>query len=234
MRRIECAAIALLLLFAAAFGLHIVSKSRTFQFFGRITSHVTTDRKVVALTFDDGPTTYTNEVLKTLSEKNTVATFYVTGSGLEQYPEIGTSIVEQGHEMGNHSYSHSRFIFKSQNYIDSEINRTNALIRDAGFESEITFRPPYGKKLFGLPWYLMNHNIQTVTWNIEPDSYGSDSEFIVRYTVDNIENGSIILLHPFCESCNGKRAAIPEIIDALRARGYEFVTVSELLKFNQD
>jgi peptidoglycan-N-acetylglucosamine deacetylase len=220
--------------FLTVFGLYTMSNSRTFQFFGEIVHRVDTDQKVVALTFDDGPTMYTNDVLGILAEKDVEATFYVTGSDLEDYPNVGKSIVEQGHELGNHSYSHERFLLKNQEFIDKEIQTTNTLIREAGYVDEITFRPPYGKKLFGLPWYLMRHNIKTVTWDVEPDTFGLESEFIVNYTNQHVKNGSIILLHPFCESCVGQRAAIPEIIDSLREKGFEFVTVHELLHLRQD
>ena len=216
------------------FGLYKISKSRSLQFFGDITNRVNTEERVVALTFDDGPTEYTNAVLDILEERDVSATFYVTGSDLEKYPDIGAAIVKAGHDLGNHSYSHSRLLLKSQHFIDDEIQTTNELIRQAGFDGGITFRPPYGKKLLGLPWYLMMHGIETVTWDVEPDSFGTESDFIVQYTIEHTNNGSIILLHPFCTSCSGQRDAIPKIIDALREQGYTFVTISELLGLDQD
>ena len=223
-----------MLLILVFFGVYKISKSRWFQFFGDITSSVNTEERVVALTFDDGPTEYTNTVLDILEGKNVSATFYVTGLDLEKHSDIGTAIVEAGHDLGNHSYSHSRFLLKSQHFIDNEIQTTSELIRQAGFDGEITFRPPYGKKLFGLPWYLMMHGIKTVTWDVEPDSFGSESDSIVQYTIEHVKNGSIILLHSSCESCNGQREAIQKIIDALNEQGYGFVKVSELLRLNQN
>lgn len=216
------------------FGVYKISKSRSFQFFGDITNRVNTEERVVALTFDDGPTEYTNTVLDILEEKNVSATFYVTGSELAQHSDIGAAIVEAGHDLGNHSYSHSRFLLKSQQFINYEIQKTNELIRQAGFDGTITFRPPYGKKLFGLPWYLMMHDIETVTWDVEPDSFGTESDFIAQYTIEHTNDGSIILLHPFCTSCSGQRDAIPKIIDALHEQGYTFVTISKLLGLDQN
>jgi len=234
MKKVSYIVLLLTCLSLMLFGLYTMSNSRIFQFFGEIIHRVDTDQKVVALTFDDGPTVYTNDVLNILAEKGVEATFYVTGLGLEDYPNIGKSIVEQGHELGNHSYSHKRFLLKNQEFIDQEIQTTNTRIREAGYANEITFRPPYGKKLFGLPWYLMRHGIKTVTWDVEPDSFGLESHFIADYTIQHVKSGSIILLHPFCESCTGQRAAIPEIIDSLHEQGYDFVTVSELLRLSQD
>lgn len=227
----------ILALLLVVFGLFQISKSRTFQFFGVLVHRVNTDQKVVALTFDDGPTEYTREVLKTLDEKQIKATFFLIGDQLEKYPDIGKEIAQAGHEIGNHSYSHPRFYLKSQSFIDEEIQKTNTLIRSTGYTGQIHFRPPFGKKLIGLPWYLSQHNIKTITWDVEPDTYvGGDTgagiqhtDFLVQYTLEHTQPGSIILLHPFCSSCSGDRAAIAKIIDVLQSQGYRFVTISELL-----
>jgi len=225
------ALISIFVLLVACYGLFLISKSRTFQFFGEIVARVDTNEKVVALTFDDAPTEYTEPVLKTLKEKQVKATFFAIGSNLEKYPEIGKDIAQQAHEIGNHSYSHQRMLLKSQSFIDHEIQKTNTLIRQTGYEGEIFFRPPNGKKLFGLPWYLYQHGIKTIMVDIEPDTYGNTTDFFVTYTLENTKPGSIILLHPFCEGCNSQREAISKIIDGLKAKGYRFVTVSELLTY---
>lgn len=223
----------LLLLLFAGYGLFQISKSRTFQFFGEIVPRVETNEKVIALTFDDGPTEYTKDVLNTLEEKNIKATFFVMGSELKKKPEIGKAITSTGHELANHSYSHQRMWFKSQSFIADEIEKTNDLIRKTGYKGDIHFRPPYGKKIFGLPWYLSQHNIKTIMVDVEPDTYGSDADFLVEYALENTKPGSIILLHPNCDTCNGQRKAISKIIDGLQAKGYRFVTVSELLTYKK-
>src|SRR5512142_2302821 len=98
--------------------------------------------------------------------------------------------------------------------IDTEIQETNRLIRDSGYAGDITFRPPNGKKLFGLPWYLAQHNITTITWDVEPDTYvtlpegDAKSQALVSYALQHTRPGSIILLHPFCDSCTSDRQAI--------------------------
>ncbi len=218
------------------YSLFRISKSSTFQFFGEIIPRVTTDQKVVALTFDDAPTSYSDEVLEILAEKNIKATFYVIGQSLEKYPQEGKNIIQAGHELGNHSYSHQRFLLKSMSFIDSEIQKTNQLIKDTGYQGEITFRPPYGKKLFALPWYLRQHKIKTITWDVDPDAYamslqkGEKTDFLVNYTLEHTKPGSIVLLHPFCQSCESEREAIGQIINRLQEKGYEFITISELLK----
>jgi chitin deacetylase len=234
MKKKKLLIIILLIVFAligACYGLFLISKSRTFQFFGEIIARVDTHEKVIALTFDDAPTEYTESVLKTLQEKQINATFFVIGSNLEKYPQFGKDIAEQGHELGNHSYTHQRFLLKSQSFIDQEIQKTNTLIRQTGYSGEIFFRPPNGKKLFGLPWYLSQHGIKTIMVDVEPDTYGNSTEFFVTYTLENTKPGSIILLHPFCKECSNQREAISKIIDGLEAKGYRFVNVSELLTY---
>ncbi|MGI5827990.1 MAG: polysaccharide deacetylase family protein [Patescibacteria group bacterium] len=233
-KKVIIAPFTLILVFLiAGYSLFQVSRSRTFQFFGEIVPRVETNEKVVALTFDDGPTEYTQDVLKILQEKNVKATFFVIGSELEKKPQIGEAIASAGHELGNHSYSHERMWFKSPSYILNEIESTNKLIQEAGYQGDIHFRPPYGKKLIGLPWYLKQHNIKTVTWDVEPDTYGSNADFLIDYTVENTKPGSIILLHPFCESCSSQKEAISKIVDGLQTKGYRFVTVSELLAYTE-
>jgi peptidoglycan/xylan/chitin deacetylase (PgdA/CDA1 family) len=224
-------------LLLVSYSLFRISKLNSFQFFGGIVPRVNTDQKVVALTLDDAPSPFSDEVLGILAEKNVKATFYVIGKNLEEYPQEGKNIVEAGHELGNHSYSHRRILLKSFSFVEAEIQKTNQLIRNAGYRGEITFRPPYGKKLFILPWYLYRHNIKTITWDVQPDSYALDLEegdekiqFLVNNTLQNTKPGSIILLHPFCNSCVSARKALGQIIDGLREKGYRFVVISELLE----
>ncbi len=227
-----------LLVFAVfLYSLFKISKSRTFQFFGEIVARVETDKKIVALTFDDAPTAHSDEVLEILAEKDVVATFYVVGQNIEKYPQEAENIVEAGQELGNHSYSHQRFLLKPLSFVELEIEKTNQLIREVGYEDEITFRPPYGKKLFLLPWYLSKHDIKTIMVDVEAETYMSKLEtdegkvnFLVDHTLEKTKPGSIILLHPFCESCKTSRDAIGPIVDGLQAKGYRFVTVSELLQ----
>jgi peptidoglycan/xylan/chitin deacetylase (PgdA/CDA1 family) len=239
-RFIPALALVVALIFILSYGLFQISRSRQFQFFGGIINRVNTNEKIVALTFDDGPSEYSDQVVNLLQGKGVKATFYVTGYNLEQYPNEARDMVADGHELGNHSYSHQRFLLKSQSFIKTEIERTNQLIRSIGHRGEITFRPPNGKKLFLLPWYLKQNNIKTITWDVDPDTYLPDSvgqedkiKFIRDYTIGHTKPGSIILIHPFCESCGYDRQALGGIIDNLQADGYKFVTVSELLEHNQ-
>ena len=215
---------------AALYGTYRYSKSRTHQLFGTIVDRVDTDRKVVALTFDDGPTPYAvDEILADLGD--THATFFLTGFGMITAPGVAQRLVAAGHEIGNHTFHHDRLVLKSQRYIAEEIESVDALIRKAGWRGPILFRAPFCKKLVGLPWYLAQHDRVDVTWDLEPDSDDPnvDTNRIVDDVLTHARPGSIILLHPWYHGREATRAAIAPIIAGLRERGYELVTVSELL-----
>jgi peptidoglycan/xylan/chitin deacetylase (PgdA/CDA1 family) len=208
-------------------------KSRTYQLFGEIVPRVETHEALVALTFDDGPKPpFTDSVLAILERKGVHATFFVVGQALRDHLEDGRRIVEAGHELGNHSFSHSPMVFKSMGFMKHELTSTDSLIRAAGHRGPIHFRPPYGKKLVGLPYLLWRSGRKDITWDLEPDSYpeiARDSARIVDYVERRVHPGSILLLHPFGRSHEAGRRALPAIIDGLRDHGYRIVTVSELL-----
>ena len=189
-------------------------------------------RKVVALTFDDGPGPFTCEVLATLAAKDVKATFFLIGADVAAHPDEARRIVAAGHQVGNHSWSHPRLVFKSRAFIASEIERTDRAIRDAGYRGAIAFRAPYGKKLIGLPLYLARHGRPNISWDVEPNSYDDidrSATKITAHVVERVRPGSIILLHPMYHGRQATRAAIGPIVDSLRARGYALVTVDELL-----
>lgn len=101
------------------------------------------------------------------------------------------------------------------------------------------FRPPYGKKFIGLPHYLASQNMKTIMWDVEPDTNADwkdpeNVEYLIKNTSENTKPGSIIIIHPFCDKeCADARKALPVIIDKLRKEGYTFVTVAELLKYQE-
>jgi chitin deacetylase len=210
-----------------------ISRSRTFQLFGRIIPRVSTSQKVVALTFDDGPTPEaTGQILSALDQQHVRATFFVTGAEMEKNMAEGKMIVAAGHELGNHSYSHERMVLVTPSFVRREVETTDKLIRDAGYQGEIYFRPPYGKKLFALPHYLSRTGRKTVTWDVEPDSYpeiAADSDRIAEYVLSRARPGSIIILHVMYPSRVESLKAVKKIVEGLRAQGYSFKTVSELL-----
>lgn len=210
-----------------------IGKSRTFQFFGVIVPRINTAEKIVALTFDDGPTTHaTGEILKILEETQIKATFFLIGSELEQNMAEGRKIVAAGHEVGNHSFSHTRMLLVSPSFVREEIEKTDRLIREAGYRQEIHFRPPYCKKLFTLHWYLSRTGRKTITWDVEPDSnpeVAADARKIIDETHADVRPGSIILVHAMYPGRQPSLQAIRGIIMSLKQDGYRFTTVTELL-----
>lgn len=232
-RRAVSLFLGLAVLAGALLGLHFLSKSRTTQLFGTIIASVETDRPVVALTFDDGPSPgFTQNVLTILRERGVKATFFLTGKETEQNLPQARMIVSEGHQVGNHSYTHSNMMLLGPARISEEIERTDMAIRAAGYEGEILFRPPYGKKLLTLPWYLSRHERKTIMWDVEPESFpdvAEDRAAFARHVIEHTKSGSIIIMHVMYRSRDVSRQALPLIIDGLRQRGFEFVTVSQLL-----
>jgi len=210
-----------------------LSRSRDVQVLGSMVRRVETATSVVALTFDDGPLPgFTEEILDALRAEGVRATFFVTGEALEGNTVQARRIVAEGHALGNHSYSHRRMVGVSYGFVQEEIERTDELIRAAGYTGEIHFRPPYSKRLLVLPYYLSRTGRTTILCDVEPESYpgiAADAEKIVQHVVRQARPGSIILLHVMNASRSESVRAVPATIQALRNKGYTFVTVSELL-----
>ncbi|MFG6494902.1 polysaccharide deacetylase family protein [Fictibacillus sp. UD] len=225
--------VSIFILLALAYGGLKLSSSRDFQFYGGLVTRAETTEKVVALTFDDGPTDNTDEILSILKEEDVKATFFVTGREVKENFENAQKLVAAGHELGNHSYSHKRMVLKTPSFIKEEIEQTDELIRKAGYEGTIQFRPPFGKKLIGLPRYLDKNNRKTILWDIEPETYpeiAADSEKIVKHVNDKVRPGSIILLHVMYDTRAESMKSVKGIIHALKAKGYTFKSVSEIVK----
>lgn len=225
----------LLLVLLLSATLLLLARSRDFQLFGQLVSHLDTHEPVVALTFDDGPSEqFTPQVLAILARYQVKATFFVTGREASQHSTMAKAIVAAGHQLGNHSWSHPRLVFRSYAVITNEIERTDIAIRQAGYLGPIYFRPPYGKKLLLLPWYLKQHQRVTVTWNVEADAdLGVDADTIAQQVVAQVKPGSIVLLHVMYASREASRAALPSIIEGLQAKGYRLVTMAEMLQDSQ-
>ncbi len=224
----------LVLLFVViSYGLWKLSGSTGFQLFGELIDKAETEQKLVALTFDDGPTPhYTASVLQLLDLYQVKATFFVTGSETQRYMTQAKQIVAAGHQLGNHSWSHQRMVFMPLDEISREIEGTDQQIRAAGYTGEILFRPPYGKKLLLLPWYLAKHQRASIMWDIAPETFDEDTEDpqqMAMQVLKQVQPGSIVLLHLMYKNREASRAALPIIIKGLKDKGYRMVTVSDLL-----
>ena len=220
--------IAVILIAVLFAGLFQVTKLRTFQLFGGLTYQAETEEKIIALTFDDGPTKNVDQLLPLLNEYNAKSTFFLIGNEIEKHPEEAKKLVEAGHQIGNHTYSHKRMVLKSPSFIKEEIEKTDELIRSIGYEGDIDFRPPYGKKFVGLPYYLNKTNRETIMWSLDPETYYTSVDEKINYVMENIQPGSIILLHPMYDQTGGTLQVVETILKKLTNEGYRFVTVDEL------
>ena len=179
----------------------------------------------IALTFDDGPhPKYTEQLLDGLKERNVVATFFVTGENAENYPEIIRREQEEGHLIGNHTYSHIQLTSRNREAFREELVRTNAVLEEITGEKPSFVRPPYGS------WdksFEKELNMFPVLWNIDPlDWCSHNAECIAARVVEKAGDGDIILMHDYYDT---SVIAALEVIDALQKEGFQFVTVEELL-----
>ncbi|MCK5051517.1 MAG: polysaccharide deacetylase family protein [Candidatus Cloacimonetes bacterium] len=199
---------------------------------------VKTNEKLVALTFDDGPhPLFTTELLDLFKEKGIKATFFVTGSGIKKHQKIVIRMITEGHELGNHSYSHKNLIFKKKSTIRNEIKKTDVLLRGLGVKGDIHFRPPFGRILFVASSVLASLNKKVIMWNVPTKDFKeNDPNVILKRIYKRIKPGSIMVLHDSGIERHGKKIdrkatinAVKVLIDELPKKGYKFRTVSELI-----
>jgi peptidoglycan/xylan/chitin deacetylase (PgdA/CDA1 family) len=214
-----------------AFILFQVSKARCFSLVGEAICRVETEQPLVALTFDDGPTTEGIALAtETLGRHGARGTFFLIGDSVERNAPLVRRLVAQGHEIGNHSYSHVRMVLHGAAFYDSEIQRTDAALRAAGAPRPTLFRPPYGKKLIGLPRALARHGHRLIMWDVEDPPDAPTPQDYARRMVEEARPGSILLIHLMYRSNRTAREALPLIVEGLARRGFRMVTVSELLR----
>ncbi len=184
--------------------------------------------KVIALTFDDGPwPTYTKQILQILDENDVKATFYMVGSVLSAYPKIGRQVRDAGHAIGNHSWSHPL----RTRHPSAEVSRTDAAIRRILGVKSTTFRPPYGAMTNGMAREAMKRKQAVMIWSADSSDWKRPgASRIISTIMRQASPGGVALFHDGGGYRNQTVAALPIIIQSLRARGYRFVTVPELLK----
>jgi peptidoglycan/xylan/chitin deacetylase (PgdA/CDA1 family) len=209
-----------------------ISRSRSFQFLGELHHSVSTQERVMALTFDDGPNPFnTPAILELLHQYQAKATFFMIGTELEKHPDLGRQVVAAGHQLGNHSYSHRRMLLRSPAWTREELDRTDALIRGLGYEGEIMFRSPYGKKFLILPYVLWRTQRRNILWNVESrDTETQDPTELEAATLSAITPGSIVIFHDGGAPKPGTLATLEKLLRSYQAEGWRFVRVDELLQ----
>ncbi len=181
-------------------------------------------KPMVALTFDDGPhPKYTAEIVEALKKNDARATFFVLGSRAEKYKSTINTIVKNGNEIGNHTYSHRELTRLKKPEIQSEIKKTSDILEAITGKAPFLTRPTYGS---------VNENVKTcagsplILWSVDTlDWKRRDKEKIVQRTLNTVKDGDIILMHDIYKSTAD---AAKVVISELRARGYQLVTISQL------
>ncbi|MCJ8013704.1 N-acetylmuramoyl-L-alanine amidase [Paenibacillus sp. KQZ6P-2] len=191
------------------------------------------DGKQVALTFDDGPdSNITPKILDILKENNIKATFFILGNRAKAHPDIVRRIVQEGHAIGNHSWSHPNFEQISMAEAMKEVDDTQDVLEEAVGSRPILFRPPYGALGTDKMDAIHQKNLAVVNWTVDTmDWSGVSSKEIMRLVRNELKPGGIVLQH----TANGKNhlantiEALQQMIPELTAEGYSFVTVPQLL-----
>lgn len=188
-------------------------------------TEVPSNKKRVALTFDDGPhPVNTVSILKLLEKYEAKATFFMLGNRVDFYPETAKKVADQGHEIGNHTWDHKDLTTLDHEEMIEEINRTITVIKQAIGQEPTAFRPPYG---------AMNDKVKAastdlpiVLWSIDTLDWKShDPEAVLKIVKSNVKDGSIILMHDIHKTTV---EAVALVLKYLQDEGYEFVTVSDL------
>lgn len=202
-----------------------------------IVTHGPRTQPRVALTFDDGPdVTYTPQILDILAREGVPATFYIIGERADIRPELIGRMTAEGHEVGNHAYEEKHLDLRQlrPEAVLRTLSRTHDTITRLTGSIPRTFRPPFG---FYNSFVLSTANrfgYATVLWDVDSLDWQSlSAQQILQNVLPKVQNGSIVLMHSGTtlpgEDLTGTVVALPEIIRDLRARGFQFVTVSELL-----
>ncbi len=215
------------------------------QLFGKTVVAGPSDAREVALTFDDGPNPpYTDRILDVLRSEHVHATFFVVGRAVNAYPATLRRIAREGHAIGNHTWDHSHLLVQSRTTMRSELRRTDAAIfRASGVHSRL-MRPPFGARDFAVIDEARAEGYTVVMWSVPlPNDWDRPGDAAIASRVlAHVGDGSIIVLHDGNRGivCGGTTApavcdrgqdvaATRRIVEALRARGYRFVTIPQLL-----
>ncbi|GGD75473.1 polysaccharide deacetylase family protein [Paenibacillus nasutitermitis] len=202
---------------------------------GEMIWEVQTKQKVMALTFDDGPDpVQTLEILDLLKQYDAKCTFFVVGKRVKQYPDIMKRVSAEGHEIANHTYSHAYFrIPSSGRQVREEIERTeNEIFKLIGRKS-VLFRPPGGVYDDTIVKVSNQMGLVPIMWSWHQDTRDWSRPGVQRIrnkVLENARNGDIVLFHDHVQGKTQTTAALKVILPELKARGYRFITVSELMK----
>ncbi len=210
-------------------------RGRSSNVFGPSVWQGARDRPSIALTFDDGPSESTPELLEILDQFQAPATFFVCGASVRRLPEVAREIVRRGHELGNHSHTHDRFYLRSTGFIRNQIVRAQQVITETTGAAPVLLRSPYGVRWFGLREIQRQLGLTGVMWTALGRDWTLPAEGVYRRLLRAARNGAIFCLHDgregrpdpdICSTIEAVRLLAP----ALRARGFRFETVSRIIR----
>lgn len=223
----------------AAYGLTYVYKVRGITAFGEklykskcskakkcVTYHIDPEKPMLALTFDDGPSKYTEQILDVLEKYESRATFFEVGNRVASYPETVKRIVALGSEIGSHSYSHPSLGSASKSKIKSQLNQTDRALKEIIGKKTTLLRPPYGSVGENLRKYA---DKPFILWSVDTQDWKSrNAQKVASHVMSHASDGDIILMHDLYDST---AEAVTRIVPKLIKKGYQLVTVSELAQY---
>ena len=198
-----------------------------FDYFLKSINKKRTRQKEVALTFDDGPTEFTPQFLDILKENNIKATFFCIGKQIEKYPEIFRRITDEGHCVGNHSYTHSNSIgWKSTSEMILEIENADQEIEKFGINTNL-YRPPFGITNPNIARAIKKTNKISIGWNVRSFDTTTDNEKkILQRITKNINKGSIVLMH---DTSQKTYIVLVDLLLFLKSKKYTTFTIDDSL-----
>lgn len=218
---------------SGAFLAHAV-RGRSSAFFGPSVWHGDVRRRTLALTFDDGPSEATPEILAILREHNIPATFFVCGANVRRLPAVARAIRDAGHEIGNHSDTHPHFHFKSAAFIENEFTRAQQTIEDVLNVRPSLLRAPFGVRWFGFRAMQRKLGLLGVMWTVIGRDWCDPAATVTARVLNRAGNGGILCLHDGRElrvnpDVSSTIEAVRIFVPRLLEQGYRFQTVSQLL-----
>jgi peptidoglycan-N-acetylglucosamine deacetylase len=208
-------------------------RGRSAELFGPSVWRGDSSRRTIALTFDDGPSESTPKLLEALARHSVKATFFMCGKNVRRLPVVAKDVAIAGHQVGNHSDSHTRFDFRSTKFMEEDLMRAQKAIYRATGVTPIWFRAPYGVRWFGLGSVQTRMKLTGAMWTTIGNDWALPAEQVSSRVLKEARNGAIVCLHDGRElrrnpDISSTIAAVEYVIPRLRDQGYQFETLSEI------
>jgi len=178
----------------------------------------------IHLTFDDGPhPRATPTVLRILKERNIQASFFLLGQNVMKFPELARQIRNDGHQIGNHSYTHSSLFFKNEGFIRNEILQSEEILQEIIGEQSRYFRPPYGYFTGVTLKVLQEYDLSCILWSVDSkDFQPTQLNRKMKRVIKKATDGSILLFHDNESTAHTVHSYLPFLLDALQEKGFNF------------